>query len=138
MKKHEWVERMARATTVQEVLAIAREHGDKPYSLAPKFDYTQGPIFYFGQKVCVAMERIGQPTKIHTCFRSPDEQRDLPQGVSNAEPWESPHQFYEAVDLIHAKRGWPPTDDPYWRILNDVAQVVAHELGLPIVGGLRS
>lgn len=136
--KEKWLLAMSSARTPSELTAAARSFARerRAYSLAPRYDYTQGPLYYFAQKVCVQMERLGQPSRVHRCFRSPEQQQiEFDEGDSKARPFESAHQFFEGVDIIHKTRGWPPSDDPYWQMLNDVCQNVADDLGLDIVCG---
>jgi hypothetical protein len=98
-------------------------------------DRTQGPMFYIAQQICKRMAKMGYPSKIAVFFRGP-EQQDLEyaEGDSKARAWQSPHQFFEAVDIVHKTLGWqaPPA---YWDALAVCVRVMAAELNVKLVHG---
>jgi hypothetical protein len=96
------------------------------------FCYTSGPMFYLGQQIVRAMQDAGYPAKIHACYRSPSVQRRLKaEGRSKADAWQSPHQFYEAVDIIHPGKGWDVSSS-YWDALAACSRVVSAKFGVPL------
>ena len=115
-------------------------------SQAPKrqtrYDYTQGPMYFLGQQIVKHMQDAGYPAKILYCHRSADKQRQLyAKGrtapgriVTNAEPWESAHQYFEAVDIIHPSKAWDVTEK-YWETLATVVRIVAEKYGVQLVHG---
>ena len=73
--------------------------------------------FVAGQ-IIKRMADKGWPAVRHGDFiRSAAEQKRLrAAGRSKAGPWESPHQYGLAVDIIHATRGWD-VSDRFWEDL---------------------
>lgn len=90
-----------------------------------RFCYTSGPVFFLGQQVVAAMQRIGWDAKIFEFERSPAKQEAaFARGASKARAWQSPHQYGLAVDIIHRTRGWPPFKDRFWADLNATVRAV--------------
>lgn len=120
-----------------------RRQAEKPQS---RFTYTDGPMYFLGQQIVKGMQQAGYPAKIHCCYRTPEEQqRALDRGASNARPFRSPHQFYEAVDIIHESFAWfhpdlrPPSTPKevwekqaadFWETLAAVSRTVADRYGV--------
>lgn len=99
------------------------------------FAYDKGPMYYLGQQIVRAMQDAGYPAKIIECYRSPKRQETLKrQGRSKAGPYESPHQFWEAVDIIHPAKGWNVSRE-YWVTLNACMRVVERKYGVDLVHG---
>ncbi|MEO0380671.1 MAG: M15 family metallopeptidase [Pseudomonadota bacterium] len=94
-------------------------------------------MYFIGQQIVRKMEEMGYPSKIYTHFRTPAEQAQKKrEGLSRAGPWQSPHQYGEAVDIASANHpAWPPQHDPYWEALRDAVNVVEQELGVSLSGG---
>jgi hypothetical protein len=97
--------------------------------------YSAGPMFYIGQQIVAAMQKAGYPAKIQECLRSADRQAALKsEGRSRAGPFESPHQFSEAVDIVHPSLFWKVSED-YWDALDACAQTVSRRLGVELETG---
>ena len=93
----------------QELMRAARAHkgrserGEGTEKRA-RYTYTDGPMFYIGQWIVEQMRQAGYPSKIFVCYRPPKMQATRrAQGRSKAPPWSSPHQYYEAVDIVHVR-----------------------------------
>ncbi|WP_281954276.1 M15 family metallopeptidase [Pseudophaeobacter arcticus] len=107
-----------------------------------RYDYTQGPMYYLGQQIVKHMQDAGYPAKILYCHRSADKQRELySKGrttpgriVTKAGPWESAHQYYEAVDIIHPSKGWE-VSEKYWDTLATVVRIVSDKYGVQLNHG---
>lgn len=119
---------------VSKLSVLNRQQPDKATT---RYTYTDGPMFFLGQQIIRKMEEMGYPSKIYTLYRSPKEQEQKKrQGLSRASAWQSPHQFYEAVDIASAVHpAWPPKNDPYWMALKDAIAVVEQEFGVELTGG---
>lgn len=99
------------------------------------FTYTDGPMLWLGQQIVKTMQESGFPAKIHENYRSPERQSKLKgQGFSKAGAWESPHQFFEAVDIIHPGLGWDVPEE-YWEALATAVRVVSAKHGVDLVHG---
>ena len=98
--------------------------------------YTEGPMMYLGQQVVKLMQDSGFPAKIHCCYRSADDQGKLYNQVpkvTKALPYDSAHQYYEAVDIIHPSLGWN-VSEAYWTTLSKCWEIIEdkHNLDLSI------
>ena len=101
-----------------------------------RFTYSDGPILYVGQQIVRQMQESGHDAKIFEHFRTPERQAELlKQGATKAGPWDSAHQIGLAVDIIDAKRGWPPFDDPFWEALSVAVKIVGAKLGIDLEHG---
>lgn len=136
----QWLRGLFVFNSPQELMQAARDERQprekgQVQKRQTRYTYDAGPMFYLGQQVVRAMEDAGFPAKIHCCFRPPDVQADLKErGFSKAGPWESPHQFYEAVDIIHPAKGWKVSPD-YWEALASCVRIVADKYGVDLVHG---
>jgi len=100
-----------------------------------RFTYTDGPMYYLGLQIVKAMQDAGYPAKISECYRSPERQDELyARKRTKAKRWQSPHQYLEAVDIIHPSLGWNVSPD-YWDALNACAQIVAEKHGVELEYG---
>jgi hypothetical protein len=100
-----------------------------------RFTYTDGPMFFLGLQIVKAMQDAGYPAKIHECYRPPERQDALfAKGKSKARAWSSPHQFLEAVDIIHPSKGWNVSDE-YWDTLHACATIVEEKFGVEFEHG---
>ncbi|UAB90387.1 hypothetical protein I5192_06920 [Ruegeria sp. SCSIO 43209] len=100
-----------------------------------RYCYKDGPMFYLGQQIVKAMEDAGYPAKISECYRTPERQKQLRiEGRTKAGPWESPHQYYEAVDIIHPSLGWN-VSRKYWLTLNACMRVIEAKYGVNLIHG---
>lgn len=133
--------------TPQQLMQAARLHQyPREKMQVPKrqtrFTYDLGPMYFLGQQIVKAMQDAGYPAKILYCHRSADEQRALyAKGrtapgdiVTQARPWESPHQYYEAVDIIHPSLAWDVSED-YWEALASCVRIVAERYDALLVHG---
>lgn len=128
-----------------------RDRGQTQKELT-RFTYTKGPMYYLGEQIVRAMQKAGYPAKILYCYRSPEFQNELYQkgrttvGVSptparplgwtvtNADAWESPHNYCEAVDIIHETRGWDVSEE-FWEALASCVRIVGDKYGVYLVHG---
>lgn len=107
-----------------------------------RFNYTQGPMYYLGQQIVKAMQDAGYPAKILFCYRSPEDQHKLYQKgrshkgplVTNANAWQSAHQYSEAVDIIHPSKGWEVSEE-YWETLASVVRIVEEKYNVDLTHG---
>lgn len=100
-----------------------------------RYSYRYGPMYYLGQQIVRAMQDAGYPAKIFCCFRDPDDQEDaFERGVSRANSWQSPHQYYEAVDIVHASKFWNVSSD-FWDHLHAAAHMVEDRFGVTFEHG---
>jgi hypothetical protein len=112
--------------------ALERSQVAKPLHKVIK---TEGPMLYIGQQIVKRMEKTGYPSKVIEHWRTPERQRMLQaRGNSKAGPWQSPHQFGEAVDIVHKTRGWQVSPD-YWAALATCVRVIEAELNVRLVHG---
>lgn len=115
---------------------IRKRSPEKPVT---RYTYNSGPVLFLAQQICKHMEQQGYPSKIYTHFRSAKEQHGkFMSGLSKAQPFESPHQIMEAVDIASAySPAWPETTDPYWQALKDARDIVAKKFGVELTGGFE-
>lgn len=96
---------------------------------------SDGPMLWLGDQIVKRMEKAGYPSRIFCGFRSPEQQnREFADGDSKAKAWQSPHQFYEAVDIIHKTKAWNVSQD-YWDMLATVVRTVEREYSIDLVHG---
>ena len=101
-----------------------------------RFAYTAGPMYYLAQQIVRKMQDAGYPARIYCCYRTPHEQQKaFDRKASKARPFQSPHQFYEAVDIIHPDKGWEPDDPGYWDMLKAAGQAVANKYRIELEFG---
>jgi hypothetical protein len=110
---------------------------------APKrqsmYCYKDGPMYFLGQQIVKAMQDAGYPAMISECYRSPERQariKAMGKGRTNAGPWQSPHQYLEAVDIIHPSKGWNVSQE-YWDTLATCARIVGDKYGVEFDGGFN-
>jgi hypothetical protein len=100
-----------------------------------RYTYTDGPMFYLGQQIVRAMQDGGYPAKIVECFRSWERQQLVfDRGNSKARPGESPHQYFEAVDIVHETRGWDVGED-FWNALASAVKLVETKFHVDLTHG---
>lgn len=132
--------RLGRNPTPQELVAqaVASQFPHEKMQVSKRqtaFTYSDGPMFYLGQQIVKAMEDAGYPAKIVECWRSPERQsKMLEGGSSRAGPWHSPHQYFEAVDIIHPSKGWDVSPE-YWRTLSACVRIVAEKFKVELEHG---
>lgn len=113
----------------------SQPHTGQVHERLTRYDYSQGPMYYLGQQIVRAMEDSGYPAFIWCCYRSPAKQSEyLDKGTSKAGPWQSPHQFYEAVDILHPELYWQAPPD-YWEQLAACVRIVAEKFGVELDHG---
>lgn len=127
-------------TTIAELMRRARrKRSPRTKGQAEKrqtrYDYTQGPMHYLGQQIVRGMQDAGYPAKIHVCYRPPDLQDSLyRRGRSKAKAWQSPHQYFEAVDVVHETLFWECEQD-FWDTLARVVKIVAEKYNVTLEHG---
>lgn len=100
-----------------------------------RFTYDMGPMYFLGQQIVKNMQQQGYPSYIHTCFRPPEIQEEKhKQGLSKAPAWASPHQYYEAVDIVHLTKHWHASNQ-YWHALNNAVEIIAEKYGVELEHG---
>lgn len=108
----------------------------QPPKRQTRFNYSEGPMGFLAGQIVREMQRIGHPAKIHCLYRSPEEQNAArKRGASRAGAWQSPHQYFEAVDIIHERYAWfegrPKSDAKvFFDDLNRVARMIADKYGV--------
>ncbi len=126
--------------TPQDLVNASRRQSMKnertqPLKKVQSKDRTQGPAYYLGMQVVRMMEDAGYPSRILYCWRSPQVQnRFYNKGTSKAKAWQSPHQYMEAVDVIHATRGWNVSED-YWDTLAACVRTVSSRFNVQLEHG---
>lgn len=128
---------------IAEVMSrlFPRERGQEPRKQT-RYTYTDGPMIYLGQQIVRHMQDAGYPSKIIFGYRPPEVQAELyAKGrtepgtiVTKAPPWSSPHQYYEAVDIVHKSKGWEVSED-YWETLAACVEVVSENYGVALTHG---
>ncbi len=94
-----------------------------------------GPMIWLGEQIVKRMEKAGYPSRIFCGYRSPEQQdKEFAEGDSKARAYQSPHQFYEAVDIIHKTKAWNVSQD-YWDTLAAIVRVVEREYAIDLVHG---
>ena len=127
-------------TTIAELMAAARRARapavqSQAHKRQTRYTYTEGPMYFLGQQIVKAMQDAGYPAKIIECWRPPGRQHDLhASGRSKAEAWQSPHQYYEAVDIVHESMGWR-VDLEFWETLASCVRIVAERYAVELVHG---
>lgn len=104
--------------------------------------YSDGPMFFLGQQIVKAMQDAGFPAKIVWCYRTHQKQAQLyAQGrtapgrkVTWAKPFQSAHQYYEAVDICHKSKGWDVTEE-FWTALAACVRIVGDKYGVLLTHG---
>lgn len=135
-----WAEIMTTATTPQELFARLREWVYPHERMQDpkkkiKLNRNDGPMAYLGEVICKKMEKAGYPSIVHACWRSPEEQDSVfAKGRSKAKAWQSPHQYLEAVDIVHKSKFWQASPD-YWEMLATVVRTVGHEYNVALDHG---
>lgn len=100
-----------------------------------RFTYRDGPMIFLAQQIVKAMQDAGYPATIFNSYRSPEQQnREYLEGDSKAKAWQSPHQFLEAVDIVHPGKFWNVSED-YWETLHACGKIVEERFGVDLVFG---
>lgn len=100
-------------------------------------DRSSGPMLYLGGQIVKRLGKAGWPAYIVEGYRSPERQRELKsngKGVTNASAWESAHQFYEAVDIVHKSLLWEAPPE-FWETMAAIVRTVADEYDVELVHG---
>lgn len=115
---------------------VPRERGQQARKQT-RYSYSNGPMYYLGQQIVRAMQDAGYPAHIWQCLRSAEKQQEYYlEGTSRARPFQSPHQYYEAVDILHPALMWKVGDD-YWEALSACVEIVEEKFGVELVHGWR-
>lgn len=121
-----------------DLLGITRRLDHNQYQVEKRqtrFSYNEGPMLFIGQQIVKRMQDAGWPSKIYYHYRSPELQDKLyAKGrtvngarVTDARAYQSPHNYYEAVDIVHEALFWKAPVE-YWTTLQQVSRVVQEEL----------
>lgn len=93
------------------------------------------PMIVFMRRLKAEMERYAIPMAFMEGWRTPGRQAELKaQGVSQAGPGSSPHQYGLAFDYVHAVRGWK-LSPAEWSQIGAIGKEVARKLDMPIEWG---
>lgn len=102
-----------------------------------RYTYTDGPMYFLGQQIVKVMEDAGYPATIFECYRSPERQTEL-QGNdewrTDAGAFNSAHQYFEAVDIVHPSLFWKASSD-YWEQLAIAVRIVADKFDVDLNHG---
>lgn len=123
-----WFEEMTNYANPKEV----RQTDGKPLT---RVNHDEGPMLYIGQQIVKRMEKMGYPSRIVEHYRDPERQDELYlAGYSKAKAWQSPHNYFEAVDIVHKTLYWnaPPE---YWDALSVCVRVIETELNVDLEHG---
>lgn len=134
-------------TTIDQIMTSARNarwphEKMRDPDKRERYTYVDGPMLFLGQQICSLMQDAGFPAKVLTCYRSPEDQSRLyAKGrskpgriVTNARRYESAHQFYEAVDIVHPAKYWDVSDE-YWETLAKCVEIIADKYGVVLNHG---
>jgi len=117
------------------IIDPALPHTGQVTTRKTRFTYDKGPMYFLGEHIVKAMEDSGYPAFIWQCYRPPEEQAEyLARGTSKAGPWQSPHQFSEAVDILHPELWWEAPPD-YWQQLAACVRIVAERFDVKLDHG---
>ncbi len=142
-----WLTAVASSRTPQELYKnLVRWLYPREKMQVPKrqtaYTYLDGPMIFLGRQIVKGMEDAGYPAKILYGYRSPEGQAELyAKGrtksgniVTKAKPYQSPHQYYEAVDIVHPSKFWD-VSEAYWDTLASVVRIVAEKYGVELNHG---
>lgn len=94
-----------------------------------------GAMMFLAGHIVKQMNESGHPAIIHTGYRPPEVQNAaFNRKASKAKAWQSPHQFWEAVDIVHPSLFWD-AKPPYWKQLGVVTKNVAAQFRVPLEWG---
>lgn len=100
-----------------------------------RYTYNEGPMFFLGQQIVRAMQDAGYPAHIFEHYREASRQELLyARGRSKARAWQSPHQYGEAVDIVHPDLFWEVSPE-YWEALASCVRVVAAKFDVELNHG---
>lgn len=119
---------------VDKVKKSPRRVTEKPVT---RYTYVEGPMKYLAQHIVRRMQDHGWPCTIYYLHRSPELQLELYQRrprVTRAKPFDSPHQFFCAADIVHADLFWQ-APKKFWDDLNVVVRQVSEEFGVELDHG---
>ncbi|KMW57248.1 hypothetical protein AIOL_002209 [Candidatus Rhodobacter oscarellae] len=110
--------------------------------LQTRFTYTEGPMIFLGQQIVKGMQEAGYPSRVVFGRRTAERQAKLyakgrtapGRKVTRAGPWESAHQFDDAVDICHKSKGWDVSKD-YWETLASVVRIVGEVFDVQLEHG---
>ena len=100
-----------------------------------RYNYVRGPMYFLAQQIIRRMQEAGYPAFVWCHYRSPEQQnKEYAEGDSKARAYHSPHQFMEAVDILHPKLYWGASQD-YWDTLAACVKVVEEKFAVALVHG---
>ena len=131
-QKSEFIEALRRATGPQDLVRRLRNlWANSERSQAAKMVHIKtrrdGAMHYLGLKIVRKMQEAGYPSRIFVTYRSPELQNEMfRKGRSKAHAWQSPHQYWEAVGIVHETKYWD-VSPAYWEALATCVRIVADE-----------
>jgi len=118
----------------QRLMAREKKLPPKRQDQKPAFriNYAEGPMGFLLSHIVKRMAAAGWPATVHALYRSPAEQNAAKaRGASKASAYHSPHQFYEAGDVVHKTLFWDAPQE-FWDTLAIVSRQVANDFGVPL------
>lgn len=128
-----WAETRRRLDARINLLPAQRQEAKPQF----RVNRSEGPMAYLADVIVKKMEGAGWPSRIAELYRSPERQQTLNNKkpkVTNAGPFESPHQFYEAADIVHKTLYWKAPPE-YWETLAAVVRIVSEEYRVDLTHG---
>jgi hypothetical protein len=99
------------------------------------WDGVHPDIIEFTRRMVKELKRRGIPFYAFELMRTAERQKHLlRQKRSKAGPWESPHQYGCAVDLISYTRLWNITPQQ-WLVVGTIGKEIARKMGIKVVWG---
>ena len=135
-----WADAWSNATGLKDLLrrlrALDYPHANMQDSkLQVGLNRQDGPMMFLADQIVKRMGRSGWPSKVQTGYRSAVKQDEVyAQGRSKARAWQSAHQYFEAVDIVHKSMYWAAPPE-YWEQLAIVVRAVGKEYGVDLVHG---
>lgn len=100
-----------------------------------RVNHTEGPMLFLAQQIVKRMDKMGYPSRIQELYRTPERQATLKsKGRSKALGYQSPHQFFEAADIVHKTLYWDASP-AYWDALAVVVRVIEAEYNVKLEHG---
>lgn len=140
--KDSWVHIMQTSSTIVEMVGRLRDRmypREKMQDPIKKVNLNRsdGPMLFLGDVIVKKMEKAGYPSMIIDGYRSPEKQQklfDKRPKVTYARPWQSAHQFFEAVCIVHKSKYWNASPE-YWETLANVVRTVSREYNVDLTHG---
>jgi hypothetical protein len=121
------------AKTLKDAKAV-REDGEKR-SYAKHWSYADPELQKWADAMIQECRKREIPLYAFELHRTPERQQQLlMQGTTKAGPWQSPHQYGQAIDLIHKTKLWSLTDAE-WELIGTIGKEIARKKKVKITWG---